>query len=93
MKFDVDMTLATNVTLTKDVSFQIEAKTKGEAKRRVDEMLADLQEFIDAPEGDALHEILMAQGVDFRDTEAYDEVQIDSIGADGDEFEISKVKG
>ena len=35
----------------------------------------------------------MAQGVDFRDTEAYDEVQIDSIGADGDEFEIRKVEG
>ena len=52
-----------------------------------------MQEFIDAPDGDALHEILMAQGVDFRNTEAYDEVQIDSIGADGDEFEISKVEG
>lgn len=90
MKFDVDMTVALNVTLTKDVRFQIEAKTKGEAKRSVDEMLADLQMFIDAPEGDALYEILKGQDFDVADISAYDAVEIDSIGAEDDEFEISR---
>ena len=85
------MTLATNVTLKKDVTFQIEARSKGEAKKYLDEMLDNAQMFRNEPEGDALFELLKAQDFDFRDLAAYDEEQIDSIDADGNEYEIVKV--
>ena len=50
MKFDVELILAANVALTKAVTFQVEGKTKGEAKRKVDELLDDLEMFINNPD-------------------------------------------
>ena len=90
MKFNIAMTLTTDVTLTKDVEFQVEAESKGQAKRMVDAMLEDFQTFSEDPEGDKLFETLKAQGFDFRDLASYDGEEITAIGAEDNEYEVCK---